>query len=188
MRLILGIILLASISHAELPYQVQEVSVRDNLEYLDMKIDKAHSVANSAYSSVGSTFTILGVANGGTGAATAAGARADLNVPSNTGSGATGTWGINITGTAATATTAPNYLPLSGGTLSGQLSVNDNMTVLTSTHSQICLGGVCNTSWPTFSAGYLFELDLYGNIRPSDTAVDTDPIWELSDNNIRPEA
>jgi hypothetical protein len=39
--------------------------------------------------------------------------------PTLTGGGASGTWAINITGTAATATSAPNYLPLAGGTLSG---------------------------------------------------------------------
>jgi hypothetical protein len=44
--------------------------------------------------------------------------------PTLTGSGASGTWGINITGNAATATTAANYLPLSGGTLTGSLTIS----------------------------------------------------------------
>lgn len=48
----------------------------------------------------------LGVANGGTGAATASGARLNLDAPSTSGSGATGTWGISISGNAATATSA----------------------------------------------------------------------------------
>jgi hypothetical protein len=46
----------------------------------------------------------LGVANGGTGATTASGARTSLDVPSTSGSGATGTWGINVSGNAATVT------------------------------------------------------------------------------------
>ena len=54
----------------------------------------------------------LNVANGGTGATTAAGARTNLSVPSTTGSGASGTWGIDISGNAATATTSTN---VSGG-------------------------------------------------------------------------
>ena len=53
------------------------------------------------------TITLAGtldVDNGGTGATTASGARTNLDVPSTSGSGATGTWGINITGNAATVT------------------------------------------------------------------------------------
>jgi hypothetical protein len=46
------------------------------------------------------------VANGGTGASDASAARTNLAVPSVSGSGATGTWGISISGNAATATSA----------------------------------------------------------------------------------
>lgn len=42
--------------------------------------------------------------------------------PTLTGGGASGTWGINISGTAAAATTASAYLPLAGGTMSGTIT------------------------------------------------------------------
>jgi hypothetical protein len=48
----------------------------------------------------------LGIANGGTGGTSQAAAQSALGVPSNSGSGATGTWGISISGNAATATSA----------------------------------------------------------------------------------
>ena len=45
------------------------------------------------------------IANGGTGASSASAARTNLVVPSTTGTGASGTWGIDITGTATALTT-----------------------------------------------------------------------------------
>jgi hypothetical protein len=48
--------------------------------------------------------TALSVANGGTGATSDTGARSNLNVPTRNGGDASGTWGISITGNAATAT------------------------------------------------------------------------------------
>lgn len=50
--------------------------------------------------------TDLTIADGGTGASTAANARTNLDVPSRTGSNASGTWDIDITGNAASATDA----------------------------------------------------------------------------------
>jgi len=62
--------------------------------------------------------TALTVGNGGTGATDAATARVNLSVPSTTGTNASGTWGVSITGNAATATalqTARN-LSIAGST------------------------------------------------------------------------
>ena len=74
--------------------------------------------------------TVL-IAGGGTGATTGVEARANLDVPSRSGVGATGTWGISISGSAAsagTATTATvaataNALNVSGGYQLGSLGV-----------------------------------------------------------------
>lgn len=54
------------------------------------------------------------IANGGTGASSASAARTNLVVPSTTGTGASGTWGINITGTATALTTV--LAVINGGT------------------------------------------------------------------------
>ena len=45
------------------------------------------------------------IANGGTGASTAAAARTNLDVPTRTGGDASGTWAINISGSAGTTNT-----------------------------------------------------------------------------------
>ena len=76
----------------------------------------------------------LNVANGGTGATTAAGARTSLDVPSTSGSGATGTWGISVTGNAGTVTNGvyttgsyadPTWITsLAGSKVTGNISGN----------------------------------------------------------------
>lgn len=60
------------------------------------------------------------VANGGTGASTVSAARTSLGVPANDGTGASGTWGVSISGNAATTTklvTANWTVEESGGIL-----------------------------------------------------------------------
>jgi hypothetical protein len=52
------------------------------------------------------------VVNGGTGASTAASARTNLDVPETNGTGATGTWPIDISGNAATASVATSFATL----------------------------------------------------------------------------
>jgi hypothetical protein len=80
----------------------------------------------------------LAVANGGTGATDAGGARTNLSVPSTTGGGASGTWGISISGNAATATNGvvttgtyadPSWITsLAGSKISGTVAVANGGT------------------------------------------------------------
>ena len=57
------------------------------------------------------------VAKGGTNAATAADARTNLGVPSNTGTGASGTWGISVTGSSTSLVTTNFSIVQSGSDL-----------------------------------------------------------------------
>tara|TARA_R110000868_G_C10960758_1_gene768472 strand:+ start:3550 stop:6012 length:2463 start_codon:yes stop_codon:yes gene_type:complete len=88
-----------------------------------LNLAAAGSGANSDITSLSGLTTALSLGQGGTGATTAAGARTALDVPSTGGTGATGTWGISISGnaatagsatTAASATTASNATNFSG--------------------------------------------------------------------------
>lgn len=75
-----------------------------NISLTTVVADSSHNHAASNITS--GTISIdrlptITIAKGGTGATTAAAARTNLGVPSTTGSGASGTWGINISGTSA---------------------------------------------------------------------------------------
>jgi len=77
---------------------------RTNLGLGSIATQSASSVAITGGSIAGVTIsgiTDLAIADGGTGASTAAGARTNLDVPANDGTGATGTWAIDITGDSA---------------------------------------------------------------------------------------
>ena len=65
---------------------------------------------------------IVPVAGGGTGATTAADARANLNVPTRTGGDASGTWNISISGNAATATSATSATSATNATTAATVS------------------------------------------------------------------
>jgi hypothetical protein len=90
----------------------------------------------------------LPIANGGTGATTNTQARTNLDVPSRSGADASGTWGINISGSAATWTTARNLSI--GGT---SKSVNGS-TDVTWTTSEI---GINTSNVLSATAGAAFE-------------------------------
>lgn len=83
-------------------------SARSNLGLGSMAVQAANAVAITGGSITG--ITDLAIADGGTGASSASAARSNLglvigtDIPSPTGSGASGTWPISISGTAANVT------------------------------------------------------------------------------------
>ena len=109
----------------------------------------------------------LAIGSGGTGAATAADARTALGVPSTGGSGASGTWGISISGNSATVSNGvytngtyadPAWITsLSGAKVSGNISGNAaTATYATSagsaglvTNGVYTTGSYSNPSWVT---------------------------------------
>jgi len=117
------------------------------------------------------TITLAGtldVDNGGTGATTAANARTNLDVPSRSGSGASGTWSIDVTGNAGTVTNGvyttgsysnPSWITtLAGSKITGNIS--GNAAGLTST-----LGtGTGGTGQTTYTNGQLLIGNASGSL------------------------
>jgi hypothetical protein len=122
----------------------------------------------------------LAIASGGTAATTAAGARTSLDVPSTSGSGATGTWGISISGNSATVSNGvyttgsyadPAWLTSIAGTkVSGNISGNAG----TVTNGVYTTGTQTIGGTKTFTSGITFN----------DTSVQTTSAPQGAWNNL----
>jgi len=144
---------------------------------------------------------VVAIANGGTAASSAAAARTNLAVPSLTGTGASGTWGINVSGNAATAsnggvtsvntgTGAINFvgaIDVVGGTkailvsqvgstitLTRQITASDNSSI--HPHSRIEMARRWYEFWkPKFK--WLCDIRLGDKVRGQNGAAEVLGIW-----------
>jgi len=93
---------------------------------------------------------VVPLSKGGTNAATAADARTSLNVPSNSGTTATGTWPISITGSAPSLVSTNFSITESGGNLLIKYGSTTLVTIASTgaitTNNSISAGGAVSGS------------------------------------------
>lgn len=94
---------------------------------------------------------ILSLSHGGTSASTAADARTNLVVPSKTGDGASGTWNIDITGNADTATTSTNLAAGATGSLPYQSATGTTSMLAIGTSQQVLVSNGATPIWQNLS-------------------------------------
>jgi hypothetical protein len=103
--------------------------LRGNGSNVVMSAIQAGDVPTLNQNTTGTAANVTGtvaIVNGGTGATDAGTARTNLDVPSRSGSGASGTWGINISGNAGTATSATSAT--TAGNVTGIVAVANGGT------------------------------------------------------------
>lgn len=129
----------------------------------------------------------LAIANGGTGAIDAAGARTALDVPANDGTGANGTWSINIGGNAATATSAASLSGsvAAGSQITGILNIANGGTGQSSAANAASALGVngAGQSWQSLIASRAIRTDYQNTTgRPISVSVTLTNVTAASNN------